>query len=302
MLLSNRQQQWGLILNLNQPSWAMCSTTCSNSMVPPSSLNPGHAWIGWNHYRFICPQAKWERGHDVTCGLSHWSQGRGSHGLSRDQSRIGRPPDNTQLYTRNTWLWSQETQPHWRREQMYHNKKEAQAKFNEYRETQGSHDEVYTDGSKMNKRVWAAAIIKHHFQSGETTCHRLSKRLPDNNIIFAAEATVITLALNFYRYMGPVHHDVVVYSEPLYLPYHEPPLVIEGQKHTCSFLLDTDPLWHRRKWKSRPASKRDAWPWHIPTGKCPPCRFEAIGQLLNPTAGSNQVGCDFIQYMVRIWP
>ena len=27
---------------------------------------------------------------------------------------------------------------------------EAQAKFNEYRETQGSHDEVYSDGSKMN--------------------------------------------------------------------------------------------------------------------------------------------------------
>ena len=28
---------------------------------------------------------------------------------------------------------------------------EAQAKFNEYREAQGSHDEVYTDGSKMNQ-------------------------------------------------------------------------------------------------------------------------------------------------------
>ena len=30
---------------------------------------------------------------------------------------------------------------------------EAQAKFNEYHEAQGSHDEVYTDGSKMNERV-----------------------------------------------------------------------------------------------------------------------------------------------------
>ena len=28
---------------------------------------------------------------------------------------------------------------------------EAQAKFNKLREAQGSHDEVYTDGSKMNE-------------------------------------------------------------------------------------------------------------------------------------------------------
>ena len=30
-------------------------------------------------------------------------------------------------------------------------REEAQAKFNEYNEAQGSHDEVYTDGSKMNE-------------------------------------------------------------------------------------------------------------------------------------------------------
>ena len=89
---------------------------------------------------------------------------------------------------------------------------EAQAKFNEYHEAQGSHDEVYTDGSKMNERVRAAAVISRHFQNGETTCCQLSKRLPDNSTIFAAEAIAITLALNYYRYMGPVHHDIVVYS------------------------------------------------------------------------------------------
>ena len=33
-------------------------------------------------------------------------------------------------------------------------REEAQAKFNEYHEAQGSHDEVYTDGSKMNKAKW----------------------------------------------------------------------------------------------------------------------------------------------------
>ena len=94
-------------------------------------------------------------------------------------------------------------------------RQEAQVKFNEYHETQGSHDEVYTDGSKMNERVGAAAVINRHFQDGEKTCCHLSKRLPDNSTIFAAEATAITLALNYYRYMGPVHHDVVVYSDPM---------------------------------------------------------------------------------------
>ena len=56
---------------------------------------------------------------DATSSLSHWSQGRGSHGLCGDQSRISLPTDNTQLSTGNALLWSQETQPHWRSEQMY---------------------------------------------------------------------------------------------------------------------------------------------------------------------------------------
>ena len=94
-------------------------------------------------------------------------------------------------------------------------RQEAQAKFNEFLEAQGSHDEVYTDGSKMNERVGAAAIINHHFQNGETTCRQLSKRLPDNSTIFAAEAIAISLALNYYQHMGTVHHDVVVYSDSM---------------------------------------------------------------------------------------
>ena len=39
---------------------------------------------------------------------------RGSHDLCRDQCRIGLPPEDTQLSTRNAWLWFQETRPHWR--------------------------------------------------------------------------------------------------------------------------------------------------------------------------------------------
>ena len=58
-------------------------------------------------------------------------------------------------------------------------------------------------------------IIKHHFQNGETTYRQLSKRLPDNSTIFAAEATAISLALNYYQHMGPVNHDVVIYSDSM---------------------------------------------------------------------------------------
>ena len=34
---------------------------------------------------------------------------------------------------------------------------------------QGNHDEVYTDGSKINEKVGAAAVIKRLFQDGKTT-------------------------------------------------------------------------------------------------------------------------------------
>ena len=179
---------------------------------------------------------------------------------------------------------------------------EAQAKFRENQETLGSHEEVFTDGSKMNERVGAAEVINRHFQNGETTCRHFTKRLPDKCIIVAAEATAITLALNYYQHMGPVHHDVIVYSdsvllagdwgwrhwEPFYLPYHELPLVVEWERHTYSFLLNTKPLWHRQKWKSWPAGEGDPWPWHRSSGRCPLCRFETSCQLLHPAAGSTQ--------------
>ena len=45
---------------------------------------------------------------------------------------------------------------------------------------------------------------------------------------------------------------------------------------------------------------RDHWPQHRPTSKCLPCRFEAIVQLLHPTAGSNQVGCGCV-HMVETY-
>ena len=96
-------------------------------------------------------------------------------------------------------------------------------------ETQGSHDEGYTDGSKMNDRVGAAAVINCHFQNGETICHQLSKRLPNNSAIFAAD--VISPALNYYWHMGPVHHDVVVYANSMSCLY-----AVEGEDNGNPFI------------------------------------------------------------------
>ena len=94
-------------------------------------------------------------------------------------------------------------------------REEARAKFHEYNNALGPHDEVYTDRSKINERVGAAAVINRHFQNGEMTCRQLSKRLPNNSTIFATEAMAIILALDYYRYMDPVKHDVVVYSDSM---------------------------------------------------------------------------------------
>ena len=143
---------------------------------------------------------------------------------------------------------------------------EAQAKFNEYRETKESHDEVYTYGSKMNEKVGAAAVINRHFQNGETTCRQLSKRqqhhlcswgyshqsgtelLPTHGPSPSWCDSLLWLNVLFASNWGWRHR------EPFYLPYHAPTLVIEWQGHTCSFLLGTKPLWHWRKWKSGPTS------------------------------------------------
>ena len=67
----------------------------------------------------------------------------------------------------------------------------------------------------MNEGVGAAAVINRHFQNGETTCRHLTKRLPDNSTTFTAEAKAIPLALNYYLHMGPVYHDVIVYSDSM---------------------------------------------------------------------------------------
>ena len=110
-------------------------------------------------------------------------------------------------------------------------REDARAKFSEYHKALGQHDEVSTDGCKINERVGAASVINRHFQNGETTGRELSKRPPIIITIFTAEATAITLSLDYYRYMDLVQHDVVVYSDSMFClqaiesEYTENPLV-----------------------------------------------------------------------------
>ena len=157
--------------------------------------------------RFICSQAKCERRHDPTPDPSYWSPGRGSHGLCRDQCPLRTPnfPPGTHDYKPKKHRLIEEVS------KSMISRKEDQAKFNEHREKARI--------TRWSLHWWlqnewesgAAAVINCHFQNGETTSCQLSKRLPDNSTIFAA----IHLALNYYRYMGPVHHNVAVYSDPM---------------------------------------------------------------------------------------
>ena len=113
-------------------------------------------------------------------------------------------------------------------------------------------------------------VINRHLQNGKKTCHQLSKRLPDNITIFAAEATAISLALNYYRHLGSVHYDVVVYSDSMSCLQ-----AIEGEDTENPFICHImNLLWLYR-----------------PTGKYPLYRFEATGHRLHSAVGSNQVGC-----------
>ena len=177
---------------------------------------------------------------------------------------------------------------------------EAQAKFNEYHEAQGSHDEIYTDGSKMNETVGAAfpewwdnlppAVQKTARQQDNLCSWGYSHQsgtelLPTHGSSPSWCSCLLWLNVLFAGNWG------WRYREPFYLPYHEPALVIDWQRHTCSFLLGTKPLWHWRKWKSGPTSKRDPRPRYRLTGKCPLYRYETTGQLLHSEVGSSQVGC-----------
>ena len=174
---------------------------------------PARIW--WNHKRTVCPLAKWERGMTRPPAYPIGLKVEATMASVEIKVKWVCPPITPSFPPGTHYYDSKRHNLIEGVSKCMITRQEAQAKFNEYHETQGSHDEVYTDGFKMNERVGAVAVINRHFLDGETTCRQLPKRLPDNSTIFAAEATAITLALNYYQYMGPVHHDVVVYSDSM---------------------------------------------------------------------------------------
>ena len=103
------------------------------------------------------------------------------------------------------------TSPVWN---LYVEANEPPLKFQQYQDEPGNHDEAYSDDSKINEKVGAAAVIERLVQDGKTT-RNLSRGLPDGSSIFSAEATAIVLALDYYNTMPAVRHDVVIYSDSL---------------------------------------------------------------------------------------
>ena len=168
-----------------------------------------------NHQRSVCPQAKWARRHVPTPNTSCRPLGWGSRGICGDQCWFDSPLEATKFPARNTQIRPVKTQPHWRSKQMY--------------------DFQRRSPSQIQWVLWHSRTtwwslyrwIQDRRESGCSSGHQppfpewwdnlplLSKRLPDNSTIFAAEATAITLALDYYQHMEPVRHDVVVYSDPM---------------------------------------------------------------------------------------
>ena len=142
----------------------------------------------------------------------------------------------------------------------------------------------------MNERVGAAAVVNRHFQNGDTTCRHLSQKndwqhhhlccwgyrhhtgtgqLPAHGLSSPRCSSLHWLNVLLVGDLGWRHR------EPINLPYLKSTLVIERQRHTCSFLLDTKQLWYWGKQQSWPAIKRYSGTRYLPSGKCPLCRFEA---------------------------
>ena len=92
---------------------------------------------------------------------------------------------------------------------------EAQAKFNEYYEAQGSHDEVYTDGSKMNESGGSSGHQPPFPEWWDNLPPTVQKTCQTTAPSLQLRPTAISLALNYYQHMSPVHHDVVVYSDSM---------------------------------------------------------------------------------------
>ena len=154
-----------------------------NSCLHQQSSTSCPAWIWSNDQRFICPQAKWEREHDATPYPSHWSQVEAAMASEEIDAKLVCPlripsfPPGTHNYNPRITRWSL----HW-------------WLWNEW--------EIGGSGS-----------YQPPFPEWWDNLPPLDQNTAST--IFAAEATAIILALNYYQHTGPVHHDVIVYSDSM---------------------------------------------------------------------------------------
>ena len=130
---------------------------------------------------------------------------------------------------------STETQPHWKSEQMHDHS------------TRGSGQIQWASGSSRitwwsHRRIQnergngGSGVLKPTFPEQRDRCHHLSKRLPENSAIFAAEAMAITVALMF-----DFSHWCLVYQLLLYWTVIETNLIestdyISIQLYVCEFI------------------------------------------------------------------
>ena len=143
-----------------------------------------------------------------------------------------------------------------------------------------------------------------------------TKILPDNNTIFSAVATTITLALDYYCHTEPARHDIVDYIDSMSCLE-----VIEGEEpenppicyimnllwiqsdtgicvHFCWLPSHCGILKEMKEWINRQNKPLIMILTHWQASLC---RFEAASQLLYSAANSNQVGrvCESLESNIR---
>ena len=133
-------------------------------------------WLWSNLNRPVSSQAKNKRRHDQSSGPPHQSQPRGSHDICRDVELLcplgtpSFPPGTHEYDPKRLFLIEGVSKDMITRE-------EHQAKFSEYRDAQGPHDTVCTDGSKNNVwgQQWSSTVIFRMVRRLANSCPKDSR-------------------------------------------------------------------------------------------------------------------------------
>ena len=158
-------------------------------------------------------------------------------------------------------------------------------------------------GCWVEAQRWSSNAISRMVRKLAANC---PKTLSDNSVILAAEAAAISLALNFYQHMDPVHHDVMIYSDSMSCLK-----AIESEDTENAFICHImNLLWFLSDKGTRvrfcwiPSTcgievnerseqlARETLDQRIDPLACAIILgFDATSQLIHSAVGSNQVGC-----------